>query len=142
MKLGTLSYLLIILIVISGFVVGYTSFYAALLESYSFTGTNTSSLRKTQEIFNKTEEMYETINASQSQNIEAGSFLLTAPINLLTGAYRAGILVLNIPNYFQAFIHDMGNMVGVPTWVTDMGMGIILVLIIAGIIMFVLGREF
>jgi len=133
---------MITLLLIAGFISGYAGFYGALMTSYDLTEQNFTTLSKTEEIFNQTEEMYSIVNASQKENPSAYDIFVGIPSNLLVGAYRAGMLVLTIPNFFHAIIVDMGSMVGVARWVIDVLLGIMFVIVIAGIIYFITGRQF
>ena len=65
----------------------------------------------------------------------------TAPTNLITGAFSAGMLVLNAPGYFIAIINDLSNAAGMPDWVGTMLIGIVSIVILGSIIYFITQRD-
>lgn len=137
-----LSEMIIILLLVSGFVTGFAGFYGAMMTAYDKSPENFSSLEQTTQVYERTEEMYERINATSEDQISSGTWVITTPLNLLIGSFRAGLLALQIPNYFQNLFTDLSTRVfGVPVWITSMVMALIFIMVIAGIITF-LGKEF
>jgi len=140
-----ISSLLITIFMISIFTTGFVGFYGAMMAytnavsrgspaSFAKT-TNTSQTLIT------IERMYNITEASQNTTADAGTTTTDAPYNLLTGAFNAVMQTLNLPIFFMGLMTDLGTAANLPTWFTSAVMGIIFVLIIAGLVKFFAGRD-
>ena len=139
MKLSTI---LITLLLIGGFVSGYSGFYGALMAQYGNTSTNFSSLDQSANVTSKISSGMGIMGAAQGDTIESTSYTgALAPLNLVFAAYNAGMLVLSTPNMFYNIIADLWGVMDMPLWVKTMLYGIIGVIVLFSIVEFITGRP-
>ncbi len=138
-----LSNLLITGLLISAVVIAFTGFYTGMMGDYAVSDIkNFTSLDKTMAIYNKTEEMYERMNVTFVEEPSIIDYIWGVPSNIMIGFYNTGLLIIEVPNVFQAIFNDlfMGGLM--PEWLPLLLTGIIYVIIIGGVIYFVTGRVF
>lgn len=138
MKISTL---LITIFMISIFTTGFIGFYGALmsendLEAQAFNRANNTSTTLT-----TLETMYNITESSQNTTAVSSTTSTDAPYNLLTGAFNAVLQTLALPAFFSGLITDLTVPLGIPTWFTASVMGIVLVIIIAGLAKFFANRD-
>lgn len=132
--------LLITLLVIGGFAAGLTGFYGALASEYGASYHNFSTIDQSASVYADVNSTLQIVNTSQSED-SANNVFTTAPGNYLLGAFKAGMMILKTPTYFYAIITDLMGIVGLPSWVGIMVIGIISIIIAALIIDFITGRQ-
>ena len=136
--------MLIILLLLAGFAGGMLGFYQGLMTTptYNKTVTDFQTFNQTTRIYDKTYEVFSVMeNATNNPPSTGIDYILGPASYLLNGAYNAGMLFLEIPNLFTAMIKDAVYLAGLPDWSMMIVMGIIYVMIIAGIIYFITGRH-
>ena len=140
MKLSTI---LITLLLVAGFATGFAGFYGAMFTEYNQNASivSSSTLNVTGQIYEKTESMYEEIEQSSNQTVNSGASVITGPMNLIYGAYNAGMLVLKTPTLFNAIISDVLTSAKVPLWAQTMIYAIISIIVLFAIIEFLTGRA-
>ena len=140
-----LTMIVITLLLVMGFVSGYMGFFGALAGQYgtnipeNFASMNMSSSMASNiqtDIANQQDKIDTAQN--ESSNVLGGA---TAPVNLISGAFSAGMMLLNAPNYFIAIVSDLTNAAGMPNWVGTMLIGIISISILGAIIYFITQRD-
>ncbi len=136
-----LSQMLIILLLVAGFASGMIGFYQGMMTSYGKDTKNLQTFNQTQIIFDKTEEIYGVINTTSRDAPPSPIDLIGVPLYLITGAYNAGMLLLEMPNLFMAMISDGVSLAGFPEWAGLITIGIIMVMVISGIIYFITNRR-
>ncbi len=118
--------LMILLLLLAGFVSGFAGFYGAMLTEYGANTTSFTSLQHTQDIFNKTEPLYTTMqNATQNKTISTDIWgALTAPANLVIAAFQGIMTLFSLPTLFGNIFNDLGVALapigGIPTWTWNM----------------------
>lgn len=136
-----LSQMLIILLLVAGFASGLIGFYQGMMTSYGKDTESFASFNQTQRIYNKTYEIFDIMNTTSRNAPPSPIDLIGVPLYLITGAYNAGMLFLEIPNLFMAMVSDAVGLAGFPEWSMLIVMGIIMIMVIAGIIYFITGRN-
>jgi hypothetical protein len=136
-----LSEMLIILLLVAGFASGMIGFYQGMMTSYGKTTENLQTFNQTARIYNKTYEIFDIMNTTSRDAPPSPIDLIGVPLYLITGAYNAGMLFLEMPNLFMAMISDAVSLAHLPEWSMMIVMGILMVMVIAGIIYFITGRN-
>jgi len=135
-----LTQMLIILLLVAGFASGMIGFYQGMMTSYGKSAEDFSTFNQTTRIYNKTYEIFDVINTSSRDAPPTPIDIIGVPLYLVTGAYNAGMLLLEMPNLFMAMISDGISLAGFPEWAGMIIIGIIMVMIISGIIYFITSR--
>ena len=136
-----LTQIIIIALLVAGFASGMIGFYGGMMDSYGKTTEDLQTFNQTARIYNKTYEIFDVINTSSRDAPPTPIDLIGVPLYLVTGAYNAGMLLLEIPNLFMAMISDGVKLAVFPEWFGMIIIGIMMVMIIAGIIYFITGRH-
>jgi len=138
-----LAEILITLLLIGGFVTGFAGFYGGLASQYSKSSTNFTTMVQSEQIAERINSTMQTMEQAEQEKgiISQVVAVVSAPLNLLYGAFNAGMLVLQTPTYFGNIINDLMVVSGIPFWVQTMVYGIITVIVLFAIIQFLTGRE-
>jgi len=138
-----LTQLLIILLLMAAFASGMIGFYEGLMRTpeYNKNVTDLQSFNQTQRIYNKTWAVYDVINVTSRDAPPSPIDLIGVPLYLITGAYNAGMLFLEMPNLFAAMVSDIVSIVGFPEWFGLILNALLFVIILGGIIYFITGRN-
>jgi hypothetical protein len=136
-----LANILITVLLIGGFSMGFAGFFGSIASPSCLTSHNFTSMNYINQVANTTQSMYGIVNESQTQSFSSGNILSIAPVNLLFGAYNAGMLILQTPIFFYSMIYDLTSILGFPAWVAIMLYGIILIIVVFSIISFITGRA-
>jgi len=138
-----LSAILITLLLIGGFVTGFASFYGGLSSQYSKSSKNFTTMVQSEEIYERINTSMQTMKQAEQNNTIVTQIVavVSAPLNLLYGAFNAGMLVLQTPTYFGNILTDLMTLTNIPSWIQTMVYGIITVIVLFAIIEFVTGRT-
>jgi len=140
MKLATI---LITLLLIGGFVTGFAGFYGALATQYGMSSKNFTTMVQSEEIAERINTTMQTMETAEQEKgiVSQVIAVVSAPLNLLYGAFNSGMLVLQTPTYFGNILNDLMGLTNIPFWVQTMVYGIITVIVLFAIITFLTGRE-
>jgi len=138
--------ILITLLLVMGFVTGFMGFFGGLAIQYGTTiPEDFSAMNMTSTMAGNLNSDIDSIQSKvdESQNKSSDSIFggASAPLGLVSGAFDAGMMVLNAPGYFVAIINDLSTAAGLPNWVGTMLIGIVSIIIIGAIIQFITSRE-
>lgn len=142
-----LSQILIVLLLVGGFTTGIAGFYGGLATQYGKTSTNFSTMSQSEAIASDINASMQIMKAAEQNRTIVSQIVavVSAPLNLLFGAYNAGMIIMRTPAYFSSILSDIIVAIpgtgGVGGWVWIMVYGILSVIVLAAIIQFITGRE-
>ena len=136
-----LSEMLIILLIVGAFMIGYSGFLTDLSSVYSLNDTGFSNINQTNQVLNITNNTVTTLVEGQIDVFDVAGALITLPASVMTAAARVGFMVLQIPSYFQNIVGYMVGVSGMPEWIETIIIGIISLMLIAGILR-LWGKDF
>lgn len=125
--------LIIGLLVVSGVVIGISTFTGDVYDRYGVSSTDLSYLNKTKDISENVELVQDSIEEPQL----TGTFL-DLPLTFISGAFAALKLLFALPGIFSTFINDAGIVLGLPAWALSMSSAIIFVIVIFVVLMAIL----
>lgn len=138
-----LSDLIVALLAVSGFMMGFGVFYGSLATTYGTSWEDIAVLNQTTETFEVINKTYTEFESAQTNSTPSlVDAVLNVPKNLWAAGSSAVLLSAQIPNFFGAVIYDTSKWLSIPDWATMIIYGVILVFVIAGIIKMMLAREF
>jgi len=134
-----ISSLLIAIFMISLFTTGFIGFYGGLMNANDLGVETFNRVNNTSSTLSTINKMYNITEASQNVSAISDSNY-DAPANIFTGAFNAVMQTLTLPSFFSDLLTDLKTAAGLPDWFYTGAMGIILVLVIAGLVKFFAGR--
>jgi hypothetical protein len=140
MKLATI---LITLLLIGGFVTGFAGFYGALATQYSKSSHNFTTIVQSEEIAERVNTSMQTMKEAEQNKTIVSEIVavVSAPLNLLYGAFNVGMLILQTPIYFYNIVNDLMVATDAPFWLQTMLFGIIGVIVLFAVVEFLTGRQ-
>jgi len=135
--------LLVTLLLISGVMIGFGTFYADVFSQYSVTSERFESLNRSIEIYSQVEEMYGKLpqNVTEVPTDPATYYLVYLPRSIVNSISNAVLLLTTFPTQFSMLIEGFVNAVGMPQWVISVIYGVILISIIFALIYIFLGKQ-
>lgn len=118
------------LLVVSGVVIGISTFAGDFYNRYGVSSTDLSYLNKTKEISESAESVRDSIEGTQF----TGTFL-DLPLTFIAGAFESLKIIFSLPAIFTSFITDAGQVLNLPSWSLSMASTIVFIIIIFVVLM-------
>lgn len=118
------------LIMFSGLVVGFSTFYGNIATTYGKTYTDLAFLNAT----SRTNTMVNQLKSSVETTRMTGIAIVDIPLTIASGVYNTLKLLFGSVNIFSSLLTDLTSIFGIPGWVVVMVMGIISTIIVFEII--------
>ena len=139
--------IVLILLIFAAFATGFAGFYGALTSEYGVDTTDFTSLNISagwyQDIQSDVETQANKLDDSQTEGFDFEDLVSWVPgYSLISGAYKAIMLILSLPGYFISLFTDIvGLSPYIPGWVATFANTVVTVIILYALFDFLVGRN-
>lgn len=125
-----IGHLFILLLLSTVIVVGLSKFSYDVANTYSQNSTDMQALARSNQTIESVNNIKTTIETTLYSNIP----LIGGGLTIISGVDAALKTITGFLSEYTSFISEMAVMLGIPSWVSDIAKGVILLLFIFGII--------